>query len=164
MDVSLLIVLSVSHNAALGMWWHWVETFFTLITSTSWNNVTFATEAMQCVTPALQSPCERRPLGVVTAGSGTLQHALHLHWAPIALGEPRDMVYTITSSQMMNSRFCDTLDVIMGHLEITLRTSFPNSLTAFVSSRHSSWLIWNNLGLGLASEKCLHRICITESI
>lgn len=93
---------------------------------------------MQCVTPALQSPCERHPLGVVTAGSGTLQHALHLHRAPIALGERRDMVYTITLSQMMNSRFCDTLDVIMGHLEITLSTSFPNSLTAFVSSRHSS--------------------------
>jgi len=105
--------------------------------------------------PGPHPACDRRPLGVVTAGSGIMLCICR---------EPRDTVYTITRSQKVNNMFCDTLDVIMWHCQITLSTSFLSSLTAFVSSWHSSWLILNNLGMGLPSEKHLHWICITETV
>lgn len=72
-----------------------IRDFFTWITLTTLNNINFATEAMQCTTPALQSTnrtnaCHRHSLGVLTAGSGTLRLVLHLHrTSPIFIGEPR---------------------------------------------------------------------------
>ena len=51
-----------------------IRDFFTLITLTTWNIINFATEAMQCTIPALQSTshtdaCHRHPLGVLITGS-----------------------------------------------------------------------------------------------
>lgn len=72
-----------------------IRDFFTLITLTTWNNISFTTEAMQRMTPALQSTihtkaCHRYPFGALTAGSGTLRHVLHLHQtSPVFIGEPR---------------------------------------------------------------------------
>lgn len=38
----------------VGMQWHWLAMLFTLITKATWNNTSFATEAMQYVTPAFR--------------------------------------------------------------------------------------------------------------
>lgn len=119
--------------------WHSLVMFFTL-TSTTWNNTSFPSETMQYVTSALQ---DRTQFVTGVPSVWSLQAVASCSSLATSFC-PYRRAQGCSLHQKMNNMFCDTSDVNMWHCQITLSTCFLNSLAAFVSSWHSSWLILNN--------------------
>ena len=81
------------------------------------------------------------PLGVLGVGDGIADHVLqeHLqHSAGLLVDQTGDALDAAAASQTTNGGFGDSLDVIAQNFTVTLSASFPESFTAFASSRHVS--------------------------
>uniref|UniRef100_A0A9J7YVI1 Histone H4 n=1 Tax=Cyprinus carpio carpio TaxID=630221 RepID=A0A9J7YVI1_CYPCA len=78
-------------------------------------------------------------LGVLGVGDGVADHVLqeHLqHPAGLLVDQTGDALDSAAASQTTNGGFGDSLDVITQNFTMTLSASFPESFTAFTSSRH----------------------------
>ncbi len=78
-------------------------------------------------------------LGVLGVGNGIADHVLqeHLqHTAGLLVDQTGDTLDSAAASETTDGGFSDALDVIPQNFTVTLSTSFPESFTAFASSRH----------------------------
>ncbi|XDV19218.1 hypothetical protein PO909_024733 [Leuciscus waleckii] len=78
-------------------------------------------------------------LGVFSVSHSITNDVLqkHLqHTASLFIDQARNTLDAATSSKTTNSGFSDSLDIIAKNLSVTLSASFPESFTAFSSSRH----------------------------
>ncbi len=78
-------------------------------------------------------------LGVLGVSNGITDNILqeHLqHTAGLLVDQTGDTLDSAAASETTNCGFGDTLDVIPQNFTVTFSASFPESLTAFASSRH----------------------------
>ncbi len=78
-------------------------------------------------------------LGVLCISNGITDHVLqkHLQHTPgLLLDQTGNTLDSAAASETADGGFGDALDVIPQNLTVPLSASFPESLTAFTSSRH----------------------------
>ncbi len=78
-------------------------------------------------------------LGVLGVSNGITDHVLqeHLqHTASLLVDQTGNTLDSAAASETTDGGFGDALDVIPQNFTVTLSASFPESFTAFASSRH----------------------------